>query len=202
MGFFDFFRRKPKPSRRAPANDLQIDLDRQEERQRPGHYLLAHVILRQIALSNPLQYLALMASPRAAEFLKDIHADVVEDCRRNGETVDFSPDELKIHCVRLGDFPCAVIEMPPPAATPEAYFTALVVYISTADDLSADPQPVPARYFTLEKGMSFGNSQMVTPRTVLCEWTSTAHSNFGDGPEPTLEAFMKSLPRKPIAQSF
>ncbi len=42
------------------------------------------------------------------------------------------------------------------------------------------------RLVTLEKGFSLSNE----PRTVLAEWANDSHANYGDGPEPTLDAFV------------
>lgn len=173
MGIFDFFRKKPAPV--APADDGPS-----------FHYVVAHYALRQIALQDPLQYLAIMASPEVREFLQAVLSDVAEQLP--GQKGVFTADDLLVHPCRIGDFPCAILEFPVPGEITETYFTALLVMISLGEELP-EPNRVEARYLTLEKGASLDGA----PRTVLCEWTSTSHLNFGDGPTPTLLAFTDAL---------
>jgi hypothetical protein len=66
---------------------------------------------------------------------------------------------------------------------------ALVALIDTSSNEPPDPDSVRGRYFTLEKGFSLSSE----PRTVLAEWDMTSHSNYGDGPPATVEAFSAAL---------
>ncbi|MGN6545004.1 MAG: hypothetical protein ACTHK7_08135 [Aureliella sp.] len=66
---------------------------------------------------------------------------------------------------------------------------ALVVPIDTSSDEPPDMDKIQARYFTLEKGYSLTNE----PRTVFAEWEADRHLNYGDDPEPTVEAFVRRL---------
>jgi hypothetical protein len=183
MGLFDLFRRKrDKRNDPAPAEE-----DRDEPR--CHHYTLAHHALRRVALDDPLAYLGILASPDASEFLAHLLRSVSEHCREREPRPDFGVEEVAIHKVRVGRYPCAVIEMPRPRATTEAYFTAAVLLADPQDGLPASGR-VEARYFTLEKGFVFGGP----PRTVLGEWTAEGtHVNFGDGPAPRLESFLKAV---------
>jgi hypothetical protein len=187
MGLFDFFRRKPKPDPvPTPAESFPDDLDAP----RCHHYTLAHVALRQVALSQPLAFLGVLASPEATRFLSDLLRQVTANCRGREDRPDFAVDDITVYTLRAGKYPCAVIEMPRPRATAEAHMVAAVVLA----DLSGQPpgENPPVRYFTLEKGMTFGGP----PRTVLCEWNDEAHMNYGDGPPAEVPAFVAAVAAK------
>jgi hypothetical protein len=156
---------------------------------RCGHYSLAHHALRGVAFQDPLFFLGVLASPDAQRFLADLLRRVQEHCKDREPLAEFSVEELTVHKRRVGKYPCAVIELPPPRAVAEAYFVAGVLLSDPAADL---PQAEAAklRYFTLEKGMSFDGSR----RTVLCEWTKEGtHRNFGDGPPPIPDGFLAAI---------
>lgn len=172
MGLFDFLKRKqpPPPKDNGPAPD----------------YVFAHYALRQIAFSDPLRFLAIAASPEAGDFVNAVLKDVAEQC---GQQTTFDAASVKIHPVRIKGFPCAVIELPEPREIAEAFMVALVALIDTSSNEPPDPDSVRGRYFTLEKGFSLSSE----PRTVLAEWDMTSHSNYGDGPPATVEAFSAAL---------
>jgi hypothetical protein len=71
----------------------------------------------------------------------------------------------------------------------EAYFVAAVLQMKPEEE-RPEPAEATLRYFTLEKGFNMDGSH----RTVLCEWTAGgSHNNYGDGPPPKLESFVKAL---------
>jgi hypothetical protein len=158
---------------------------------RQAHYVFAHYALRSVALNDPVFYFGVLASPDGPTFLDDLLKTVAEHALPGDPPPDFSAADCRIHTVRAGVYPCAVVELPPPHAMAEAYFTAAV--------LVANPGPeqlhlmnVPVRYFTLELGLNLDGK----PRTVLCEWTKDGtHRNFGDGPSSTVEQFVPALGR-------
>jgi hypothetical protein len=172
MGVFDFFRRKK-------ANAA-------EEAGPSADYVLAHYALRQIALESPLQMLGLLASPDAKKFLTELLQDVEKQL---GQKASYRADQIQIHCLRLGEYPCAIVEFPAPQKMAEAYMVALVALLGTDDEIPKDLSTIKAHYYTLEKGFSMEGSD----RTVLCEWDTTSHKNYGDGPEPTPAAFASAL---------
>jgi hypothetical protein len=179
MGLFDFFRRKAQ----KPPGPSSEDLDEP----RCHHYALAHYVLRSVAFDDPLAYLGILASPDAHKFLAHLLRSVSERCKN--EQPDFAAEDIAIHPVRVGQYPCAVIELPQPRATAEAYFTAAVLLADLQDQVPESAQRK-LRYFTLEKGFVLNGP----PRTVLCEWTSEgSHVNYGDGPLPQLEAFVRAV---------
>lgn len=178
MSLFDFFKRKPDPPPMLPP-----------DAPRWHHYAMAHLALRSVGLDDPLLYLAVLASPDRDDFLKSLFESVCERCDERAKP-DFIASDIHVHAVRAGVYPCAVVEMPTPRTTTEAFFTALVMLIDPAtSSLPEERKNVPARYFTLEKGFSLDG----TPRTVLGEWTTESHLNYGDGPEPTLESFVERI---------
>lgn len=182
MGLFDFFRQQP--ARSPNSDDVEADLDDP----RCHHYMFAHAALRMAAFENPLAFLGTLASPDANEFLASLMASVSDHCRERQAQADFRVEDLIVHKVRVGSFPCAVVEMPRPRAITEAFFAAGVVLA----DLSAGapPSDVGLRYFTLEKGMHIDGAS----RTVFCEWTSSgSHLNFGEGPGPALGPFLEAV---------
>jgi hypothetical protein len=147
-------------------------------------------MLRVVAFQEPLHFLSILASPECNEFLTGIWHTVCEQSEPQTPRPDFGPEDFHIHCLRVNSYPCAVIEMPAPVAMPEAYFAAFVVMMGPeSDDEEETPE---ARYFTLERSFSMDGGS----RTVLGSWTKDGtHLNFGDGPEPELDAFVDALKR-------
>jgi hypothetical protein len=183
MGLFDLFRGK---SGKAPASGpVEEELDQP----RCHHYTLTHYALRGVAFEQPLTFLGVLASPDASRFLADLMQSVSDHCRAREPSPDFAAGDLTVHKVRVGRYPCAVVEMPRPRATTEAFFVAAVLLVDPGQGVPA-PNEVGLRYFTLEKGLVLGGP----PRTVLCEWTAEgSHVNYGDGPAPRLEAFTRAV---------
>ena len=158
-------------------------------RKRCGHYTFAHVALRQIAFDDPLTFLGVLASPDAMRFLADVLRQVREHCKDVEPLADFSVEEVTVHKRRIGRFPCAIIEMPPPQEVPEAFFVGAVLLVDPTQEID-ESKGVDLHYYTLEKGAVFEG----VPRTVLCEWTADgSHLNFGFGPPPTVDAFFGVL---------
>jgi hypothetical protein len=178
--------RKSHKSRRNPAGGWESpSFDREP---RCAHYTLAHYALREASLSDPLLYLAILASPQRQMFLEKLLESVVESCAEQNEP-DFAASDLKVHCLRINRYPCAIVELPPPRAFAEAFFTALIACVDPSGPIP-DRSSVNAHYYTLECGVSMDGS----PRTVLAEWTRDGtHNNFGDGPAPTLDDFVTRL---------
>ena len=149
-------------------------------------YALAHYALRYLALSDPLRFLAILASPDANTFLDNVLQDVGEKC---GTPASFTSADLTVHPGAVKGHPCAVIEFPEPEQMTEVYMVALVVLVDPSSPTPPDPSDLEARYFTLEMGFTLDDS----PRTVLAEWTGDAHANYGDGPHPAVDAFASAI---------
>ena len=186
MGFLDWIRG------RKSRDDVAEFLN--DEGPRRHHYALAHLALRQIALGSPLAYLGSVVGEGRSEFFKFAFNAVCEEEQKAGRTAapDFGAEDLKGHQGWVGEFPCAIVEMPTPKRIVEAYYTGLVVTLDPLrlkEALTDKSRPIPARYFTLEAGVSDDG----TPRTVFCEWRESMHANFGDGPEPTVANFARRI---------
>ncbi len=183
MGWFEFFSkwwRRPRQHEAAPTTGSPIDQRR---------YLLAHVALPQAAFNDPVSFMTVVGHPEQSRALI---AEVVEavgrHCAELPDPFPFSSDEVYVHCTRVMNFPCAIVEMPWPEAPNEAFFSAAVLL----QDLTADPhtEGLELRYFTLERV----NSQDGSLRTMLGEWTRDgSHLNYGDGPRPTLTGFLTGI---------
>jgi hypothetical protein len=174
----------PKLAPPSPAAALDAET-------RQAHYVFAHYALRSVALNDPVFYLGVLASPDGLAFLDDLLTKVREHARPGDPPPDFTAADCRIHTVRAGVYPCAVVELPPPRAMPEAYFTATVLLVDPADE-QVDLKNAAVRYFTLELGLTLDGKS----RTVLCEWARDGtHCNFGDGPSPTIEEFVPALGR-------
>jgi len=183
MGLFDFFGRKPDT--RHDPGPVEEDLDEP----RCHHYMLAHYALRGAAFDDPLACLGILASPDAQRFLSHLLQSVSEHCKEREPRPDFSAERLAVHKVRVGRYPCAVVEMPRPRATTEAFFVAAVLLADPKGGMS-ESEEIELRYFILERGFVLGGP----PRTVLCEWTSEGkHVNYGNGPEARLELFVRAV---------
>ena len=108
---------------------------------------------------------------------------------REDGRADFTAGDLRVYCVRVRDYPCAVVQMPPPQAVTEAHFVALVLKADTSQPQPADTTSLPKWYFTLEKGVSLDGSD----RTVLGGWTETTHTNYGEGPAANVEELLGAI---------
>lgn len=194
MGLFEYLRAKlfgpVKPKTSRP--DLSL-----LKEPRCHHYVMAHVILRHMALGDPLNYLEILTSPEAPSFLQFAFDEVCKKCNVQCQP-DFSPSDLLIFCSKVLNHPCLIIQMPKPATVVEAHFTALVVELHYAKDSkdNGPPEIASARYFTLERGISTEGKEIA----VLCEWTIAQHSIFADNVEPSVDGFVAAIERNYAAR--
>lgn len=159
------------------------------QRPRPHHYHLVHYVLRMVAFTQPVDCLGHLASEGAEEFVEHLWDMTVECCPDDAGAPDFAPADIDVHIARIGEYPCAVVEMPPPRKMTEAYFAGLLIPVEL-DELADGRTEVPLRYFTLE----YTVDERDAASTVLCEWTADGdHLNGGSGPEPTLGAFLQAI---------
>ena len=148
---------------------------------RCAHYQMAHVALRSVALRNPQQFLTLLTSPKARDLLSSLLEQVSDHCA--DQPPDFTADDFALHATRVLGSPCLVIEMPQALVPPEAHLVAAWLAINDG------PETAPLRYFTLEAA-----HEMFGKRTVLGEWDAKGdHLNLGQGPEPSVEAFVQAI---------
>jgi hypothetical protein len=149
---------------------------------RAHHYEFAHRLLPGLFLSDPDRFLRTLEGGDVS-FLEFLWDDV-------GKKLD--PSEvlqkkgLQYTIRSIDEYSTAVfVTMPPPDATPEAYFVALTIQ---KEDPGLDTS---ARCLTLEYSMDFQTEMAIT---VLGEWTLDGkHLNLGLGPEPTEGEFVSAV---------
>lgn len=115
-----------------------------------------------------------MEDPRAKQMMREM--GVIPESTEQFSAV-LPPDGLcySSHWIG-GEHLVFLVELPPPTQLTEAHF----VCITSSPEI---------QYFTLEKSQTDAGREC----TAFCSWTAESHFNFGSGPEPTKEAFLKKL---------
>jgi hypothetical protein len=173
----------------ARNNVIRAQLNSASLSPRPQHYTFAHAALRALAFEDPERLVIALAAPEAERFLEEIWRAVGKDVAASGEEVaEVPPDGIEAIPARVAGRPAALVRMPPPEATTEAFFAAIV--LNHELDEPAKPAPAPeVFYFTLERGFTLDNS----PRTIFCQWDAEGHKNFGDGPPADPRKFLDHI---------
>jgi len=157
--------------------------DQDSEERHELHYYFAHRFLPELAARNARELVDDLSHEQAAEFLGKLWLL----CARGFESERHSKipsTGLKSVPVRIDDAHFgAVVQLPKPKRMAEAHFVAIIIN----DNQTADEH----RFFTLEFGLDVDGSK----RTVLGQWANDTHYNFGDGPAPQVDLFVKSLER-------
>lgn len=186
MGLFDFFSRgsgSKSQSRTEPRCD---------------HYSFAHVVLRNAAFDNPTQCVTSLASTDGKQYLSEIWDNVVDTCKKHNQPIELTLDDILIHKLRIGPFPCTILEMPAPHFATEAFFVALILTVDITDQ-SQNMSSGSVRYLTLENGEP--NEEIV--QTVIGEWTAKgSHNNLGPGPYPDLGEFVTKITELVLRQGL
>lgn len=147
---------------------------------RDHHYFYAHRVLPTLAFRDTIQTLDILRSENGLDFLTGLWHDMGRQLRARDR---LPPDGLQLEMRRDGKYLYALVTLPPPLYSPEAYMVAL--------QFESELLAPRLRYFALELGYL---DPAGPRRTVLCEWTAEpAHLNFGDGPPPEVEAFYQRL---------
>lgn len=176
MGLFDFFSRRTRP-----------DDNNREDTPRCDHYSFAHVVLRDEAFLNPVQCVTELASSESLTRISALWETVEHICSEHGEPVTLEPEDILIHKVPVGAWPCALVEMPAAARKTEAFFVALVLRIDL-NDPEGGFETEPLRFLTLEFSATNSIDEV---QTVIGEWNRDgSHVSLGPGPEPHLAAFV------------
>lgn len=161
---------------------------------RGNHYCFAHVVLRDFATTDPWRFAATMASPEALNFLSGLWQEVIADL--DGEENCLAGEsDFKVTPLRMGDWPCVVVELPQAERMAEAIMVAIVPELDLNEHqprarMSEDAEAPRVHYFTLELGMDLESKQA---RTVFCKWEGETHSNFGDGPSAEVGDFLNAV---------
>lgn len=194
MGIFDFLRGSRKngqghPAAPAPADSLRAmkaDILRQNPRPvsvsgEPSnwHYEFAHIALRKQVFGNAEQFLPMLRDPdQAINAIGMLMGRVAQAVGLTSQQYVVLASHIDVLPQRFAGQDGFVVKMPPPERRTECHFVAIV------------PRPQgEARYFTLERA---GREA-----TMLCEWREDGagerHLNLGDGPAPTLGAFVGAV---------
>ena len=147
--------------------------------ERTQHYKFAHVVLRDLFFENrdKLYQDIFYTKDGLIELWYEIGKFYIE----NFEGPKFLDSlGLTIERKETENHSLFIITLPKPENSPEAYFVGMTVPYNSSDK---------ARYITLEYGMDTKSH----PYTVLCEWDGKTHLNYGEGEEPTVEAFTNTL---------
>jgi hypothetical protein len=204
---YKLLRRSPR-HRHAPPGQNAAELRRLQEapagpdEARTLHYLFVHRVLPDLAFEDPLQFMAILASPEAEQKLHELWMTVGKSLAEGrGDAQEVASSEgLSVTRTRLAGRACAVIEMPRPQAATEAYFVTAVLDHNLDQSRAAPPEAHPKLfYYTLEKATNLTDG---SDRTMLCRWkTKTTHSNLGDGPPAEKKAFLEVIERMVTEQT-
>lgn len=184
--------REPEPD--ATFDEVQENL---ETGSRQHHYLMCHRLLPQLAFDNPPSFIGMAKDADGLRFI----------WKKFGRTLPsdefLAPSgiasELRTYETGHGPYSVALMTFPRPRRMIEVYHAAFTLgplpvnSNLSRDELLEEARHIPARYFTLELGIDQAAQRL---RTVFCEWTAQqSHLNYGDGPEPTLDAFYRQVCR-------
>ena len=168
------------------------------EEARGQHYRFAHRLMPQVAYQYGANTVMLLDRPDVTpDFLQRVWNDAGEGLTG----IDLvAPDGLSARVHQIDGKMAAVITLPTPIVTPEAYFAAIVCDVPAPAPTDKSEAAlasyremltqIPLVYWTLEYGFTLDDSR----RTALCQWTSDgSHLNFGTGPAPDETAFVEAI---------
>lgn len=98
-------------------------------------------------------------------------------------------DETQVCLCAIHGHPAAVFTMPTPMALDESHLIAVV--LTGFQRTYRRGRPIAFRYFTLNKAAPAHGRQ----RTALVEWVNHEKHLHGDGPEPTIPAWIAAVER-------
>jgi hypothetical protein len=153
------------------------------------HYLFAHNQLPKVLHANPQLGLALAFSTDRQDLLLRIWGhcrEIFPEFERNNDPAGLAVKGETI----ADDVAIAVITMPQPHNTPEAYYICVITRFTLGNGGAATALDID--YYTLEKSINlFGPSgngpagQTESVPTVIGSWDKDHnHSNYGEGPAP------------------
>jgi len=165
---------------------------------RRHHYMYAHQILRGFCNEGPIQFFSYIASEEKDVFTGFIW-NKVREYYDSEEHTTLNADDFVFSCLRLGNSPTILVEMPQPRAITEALFIAIVLLGDANDD--SPPDDPQTRYFTLELG-----HDPLTPysqiHAVIGEWieeqdpeSGGIHLNYGQAKGMDPQGFLTEVER-------
>lgn len=139
--------------------------------------------------TNPVHCVTSLASSDCRTYLSELWDEVVAECERHQQPAELKLDDILIHKLRVGTFPCTLVEMPSPQHSTEVFFVAIVLTVDITDQ-SQTMSANSVRYLTLENGEPHEEEV----HTVLGEWSSDGnYTTLGTGPYPELSEFVTSI---------
>ncbi|MCC3154640.1 hypothetical protein Q3A66_16615 [Hymenobacter sp. BT770] len=155
-------------------------------------YNFAHVLLPQLAWRRPTSVRRELSDPYLARELLHYVWDKAAENLAPAEKV--APKGLRLSWHEVAGRVTALFHLPPPQATMEAHYSALV-YEEDEDAAETEAEEKRPRYFTLEATLGLAGPAG-TP-TEVGEWAGEVHRHLGRGPaagQPnTLTAFLEAL---------
>jgi len=157
-------------------------------------YNFTHVLLPQLAWRRPASVRRELSDPYLArELLHYVWEKAAENLPASEKV---APKGLRLSWHEVAGRVTALFHLPPPQATMEAHYSALVY---EEDDEPADTdiqaEETRPRYFTLEA--TLGLSGPAGTPTVVGEWAGEVHRHLGRGPAggrpDTSAAFLETL---------
>lgn len=155
-------------------------------------YNFTHVLLPQLAWRRPVSVRRELTDPYLAkELLLYVWDKAAENLPASERVV---PKGLRLSWHEVAGRVTALFHLPPPQATMEAHFSALV-YEEEDEPAETEAEELRPRYFTLEAAL--GLSGPAGTPTVVGEWAGEVHRQLGWGPAGgrpnTSEAFLETL---------
>ncbi|MDO7853791.1 hypothetical protein [Hymenobacter convexus] len=139
-------------------------------------YNFTHVLLPQLAWRRPASVRRELSDPYLA---RELLQYVWEKAAENIPAPDkVAPRGLRLSWHEVAGRATALLHLPPPQATMEAYFSALVYEEDDEPETEADEKR--PRYFTLEA--TLGLSGPAGAPTQIGEWAGDTHRHLGRGP--------------------
>ena len=140
-------------------------------------YQFVHVLLPQLAWRRPASVRSELSDPYLArELLHYVWEKAAENLPARDKV---APRGLRVSWHEVAGRATALFHLPPPQATMEAYFTALV-YEEDDEPAATEAEETRPRYFTLEAAL--GLSGPAGASTVVGEWMGDVHRHLGRGP--------------------
>lgn len=159
-------------------------------------YAFVHLALREaVMLNHPELISELYSTDDEAPVMPLLHFwskammileanGIIDDDDLDDEDEWLPFDEIRIDKFAGDRFNIAIVTLPKPRISPEAYMVAIVHQVG--ESLVYNGERGHARYFTLEYTEK-------DAQPLLCEWDDEEHLNFGQAVEPELEAFRQAV---------
>lgn len=146
---------------------------------RACHYMFAHTAIPTLVFTRTEALLTVFETKGQA-FIEDLWASVAEVAEKQGQS-PIDKTGLRFSKEKRDDINIYLIELPKPRAIAEAFFGG----VAQKDKM--------VKYFTLELAAKMMNDGCDTA-TVLGGWTTDhKHQNYGCGPKPEREEFIKAI---------